>query len=297
VRIAALLSVKDEIELIERSIAHLRAIGVDLTIAVDMYSTDGTAELLRERSSDDDLWFVQMSDRAGQEAWNRRYLELAREADADWVMFLDGDELPVPASGSLKDCASLDGADVLEIDRFNVPLTPDGPAIPDHLVPSTYQNLLLLVATMPFQKSVRRKPDLPWIRTKVFSRIMVRPGTIAGVGIAAHRAVPAGEAPLHLSTPADLLIAHLPFTTRRRFRRKVENVRALLAVHDELFGKWKALHWRRWVALADRGALDEEFDRMIFDGETIAELRDRQEVRSAAALFDQRIAPAGAERA
>lgn len=49
-RIAANLGVKDEVELIERSVAHLRAIGVDLIIACDLGSTDGTLEISREAS-------------------------------------------------------------------------------------------------------------------------------------------------------------------------------------------------------------------------------------------------------
>ena len=42
-RIAANLSVKDEVELIETTIAHLHAIGVDVIVACDMGSTDGSS--------------------------------------------------------------------------------------------------------------------------------------------------------------------------------------------------------------------------------------------------------------
>lgn len=52
-RIAAYLGVKDEVELIERSIDHLRAIGVDYIMACDMSSTDGTAELLEKYRAPD----------------------------------------------------------------------------------------------------------------------------------------------------------------------------------------------------------------------------------------------------
>ena len=45
-RIAAYLGVKDEVELIEPCIAHLRSIGVEHIMACDMSSTDGTAEVL-----------------------------------------------------------------------------------------------------------------------------------------------------------------------------------------------------------------------------------------------------------
>ena len=44
--IAAALGVKDEIELIERCIIHLQNIGIDLILACDVSSTDGTREVL-----------------------------------------------------------------------------------------------------------------------------------------------------------------------------------------------------------------------------------------------------------
>jgi len=94
------LGVKDEIDLVEKTIAHLRAIGVDLIIAVDSYSTDGTADVLEAYRSDD-FWFIQMSDLepdGPDKAWLRKNLELVQKADADWVIFLDADEYWIPAS-------------------------------------------------------------------------------------------------------------------------------------------------------------------------------------------------------
>ncbi len=45
-RIVALFGVRDEIELVRASIDHLWSIGVELTIAFDGGSTDGTREVL-----------------------------------------------------------------------------------------------------------------------------------------------------------------------------------------------------------------------------------------------------------
>src|SRR5262249_32197424 len=109
-RIAAYLGVKDEVELIERTIKHLRAIGVDLIIAVDSRSTDGTAEILQSYESKDDFWLFQ-TDELGrghsEETWMRRNVEIIKRAQADWVILLDADEYWLPASGSLKDCLAL----------------------------------------------------------------------------------------------------------------------------------------------------------------------------------------------
>ena len=50
-RIAAHIGVKDEVELIERVINHLQAIGIDVFVICDMYSTDGTSEILEKYRS------------------------------------------------------------------------------------------------------------------------------------------------------------------------------------------------------------------------------------------------------
>lgn len=51
-KIAAYVGIFDEAELIRSVIDHLRSIGIDLIIAFDSYSTDGTAEILKSYRSD-----------------------------------------------------------------------------------------------------------------------------------------------------------------------------------------------------------------------------------------------------
>ena len=77
-RIAAHLGVKDEIEILEDAIAHLRSIGVDHIVAVDGYSTDGTADILAQHQNKDDFWFVQLDDLVPDETgeeWLRQNLQ------------------------------------------------------------------------------------------------------------------------------------------------------------------------------------------------------------------------------
>jgi hypothetical protein len=116
-RIAAYLSVKDESEIIEQSIAHLRSIGVDYIMACDMSSSDGTAEILERYRSDTfsilTLPDEAVSDRTAQEDnWFSHALRRYKNAPADWVIFLDADEFWLPASGSLKYYKLLDTVDV-----------------------------------------------------------------------------------------------------------------------------------------------------------------------------------------
>ena len=132
--IAALVGVKDEVELIDLAVDHLRLIGVDRIIACDFHSTDGTAAILDRRAQEGELEVVRMSDSVSQEDWSRQALALAAATGAEWVTFLDADELPVPASGSLRDTVDRARADVLTVDRYNVALAPSGPLIPNPLL-------------------------------------------------------------------------------------------------------------------------------------------------------------------
>ena len=72
-RIAAYVGICDEAELIRSAINHLRSIGIDLIIAFDSYSTDGTAEILESYRSDDLQIFKIANDEPGKE-WLRKIL-------------------------------------------------------------------------------------------------------------------------------------------------------------------------------------------------------------------------------
>jgi len=289
VRIAACVCVKDEVELIAPLITHLRAIGVDAIVVCDMFSTDGTVDVLEGYAADDDIDLFQISDREEMEPWAQANLARIRATGADWAIFLDADEVPIPASGSLKDCAGLEDVDVLALDRFNVPLTPSGLAWPTSVTPEHYEDLLLLVQPIPqFWQEIEHDPSLSWMRSRIADRVMARPPMIATLTLGMHDVVPAGDAPARRSVSRDLVVAHLPFTTRARFARKVDNIRALLAAHDGLFVESHGRHWRRWASMAEAGTLDLEFDRMVFDSDQIAELRHQQVIRSAAELFGER---------
>jgi capsular polysaccharide biosynthesis protein/glycosyltransferase involved in cell wall biosynthesis len=291
-RIAAFLGVMDEIELIERTIDHLYSIGVDLVVACDMGSTDGTLEVLRSRAPTSNFRLLQPKDH-GQElvdAWPQTRLELL-EQGFDWTLFIDADEYVIPASGSLRDCAALTQADVLYIQSFNVPLGPNGPLMPARFIPDRYEELLLIIKSgvdfRGFRKYLEENPEVAWITGVPEPKMLARSESACALIEGMHNIPAPFLEPLRRRTAADLIIAHVPFTTTARFARKVDNARRALAADDES-GRAQgdvAWHWRRWLRLADEGRLDEEFNRSVFTAETIAELRRDGIVRSAAEWF------------
>ena len=284
VRFAAILGVKDEIELLDSCIAHLWTIGVDRIIALDAGSTDGSLECL-QRNRSERLQLIQFDGLdPAIDAWERVNMEAVRGSGAEWVLFQDADEFWLPAHGSLARCAGLDDLDVLRVDRFNVPLGTDGPCTrlpPDLETP-------LIVAEIPrFRQHIEQHPDTPWIRGVPVPKVMARRECIAGLGNACHDIVSTGEAPLRKARPRDVVIAHLPFSTPTRFRRKVDNIRQVFTVYADYFREHpgEAWHWRRWLSLEDAAAMDREFWRQAFDAATLEAYRRDGIINDASTLF------------
>jgi glycosyltransferase involved in cell wall biosynthesis len=290
-KIVALLGVKDEVEVIGATINQLRSIGVDLIIAYDDGSTDGTLDVLEALKSKDHVWVVNV-ERA--EPWKEAITETwrlawARKANADWVLFSDADEFWIPATGSLRDCCSLANTDILTVDRFNVPLTRRRPLVPDELSPSSYGDLLLCVKTIPdFHLYIEQHPETPWILgASIAPKVLARRDVIGRVGAGGHAVEPIGDRPWRRARPADLLIAHLPFTTYERFERKVRNIGEVIRVCPEFFSGYVAWHWRRWASMLKAGRLREEFEHQMFSDRLLSDLLDAGVIRTASAIFAQ----------
>jgi glycosyltransferase involved in cell wall biosynthesis len=288
-RIAACLGVKDEAELIEKSIAHLRRIGVDLIIAYDVNSTDGTSELIEKYRSDHDFWILRVDDQTRDEfeTWTRAMLALIKSAGADWVIFLDADEFWIPATGSLKECDCLAENDVLSVPRFNIPMGAGGPLMPRNLIPGHYHELMLYVHRVAdLRAHLENDPAAVWIQGVDEDKVMARPERIGTIEVGAHNVFPADSIPLRRAKPTDLFIAHLPFTTRSRFKRKVANIRKMLQAQEASM-EGLAWHWRRWIDLADRGGLDGEYDRSLLTSDRVPELRRTGVIRTAGEIFEE----------
>ena len=287
-RITAVLSVKDEVELIGDCVEHLRRIGVSQIIAHDGGSTDGTLAKLKSYEAPPDFIVHQFDDThpvvalAEANANNRAAIDASRP---DWVLYLDADEFWIPASGRLQDCASLADADVLDVRRFNVPLTPAGAAMPLPAEPGRYAELDLFVKSVPqLRLTMQADPRFAWIRGVPLPKIMARPDSYESVRAGWHQIVPVAGREPRRCVPADLLVAHLPFTTRSRFARKLANIRRLLQAPIAQ-AEFKGWHWRRWGEIEEQAGVDAEFDLQIFRPGRIEKLRARGVIRSAADLF------------
>jgi glycosyltransferase involved in cell wall biosynthesis len=293
VKIGANLSVLDDVELIEQAIDHLRAIGVDLIIACDLGSSDGTYEIMERYRSDDDFWLFRLTEDSDQYAagWDRANIALAKSAGVDWVLSLDADEFWIPREGSLKASPLLKEFDVLSVDRFNVPLGVNGPMMPSRLVPERYEELLVIAKPVEDpQAHLVRNPGDAWIRMWQDPKVMFRPERIISLGFAGHDAFACDPRPLRRTRPSDLVIIHLPFTTQMRFARKIDNIRRTEGDDADYDADRPGWHWRRWVAMAQQGRINEEFEASRFSESVTADYRAEGTIRSVAELFRERSA-------
>ena len=301
-KFAALLGVKDEVELIGPCVAHLRHIGVDQIIVSDYGSTDGTLDILadEQRAGDLVLESVDVSTVADYEQWSVRERALAESTGADWVLFLDADEFWIPASGSLRDCRHLLDADVLSVDRFNVAVTAQQRSLPVASWLTSHAELRLYATVAAnLREYVEDHPDVPLNTLLPGPKVMARPHAIAGVEPGSHDVTGSADATLRRLAARDLLIAHVFFSTAERFRRKIDNIRAELAQNPAYFNGELAWHWKRWAAMTD-DAIDHEFAHQMLDDTALTLLTDRGVVRSAQEIFAEgfrlELATAEAER-
>jgi glycosyltransferase involved in cell wall biosynthesis len=287
--IAAMVGVQNERTLIERSVSHLRSIGVDFILLFDTGSTDGTLERLETMSGASDVIVVRV-DPNETSPFSPANVDLVRSTGAEWIMFQDADEFWVPTTHRLADAAVFGDADVVIVPRYNVPLTRSGVMCPPRLSPSHHAELFLSTQTIPdLEHSPERQEDTPWsLAAPIGPKVMARLDRVGGVVAGGHDVLPADGSPLRRLVARDVLIAHVPFTTFDRFEAKVAGIVEFKRRHPEFFAEGLGWHWARWAAQREARALDDEFQRQILEDDTVRALIAEGAIRSAASIFAER---------
>jgi hypothetical protein len=104
-KVVMTLLVRDEADVLDAHLAYHLSAGVDLVIATDHRSVDGTTEILESYARDGRVQLIRRDDeKIRQSEWMTRMAQLAASKHgADWVLNSDADEFWWPAAPSLED--------------------------------------------------------------------------------------------------------------------------------------------------------------------------------------------------
>jgi glycosyltransferase involved in cell wall biosynthesis len=259
-RIAAVVGVCDEVELIAKCIRHLQRSGVTSIVVVDNNSNDGTERILDSYAEAGQIELLRTSadPMKGMEYFLSEFLrgvDLARSRfSPDWLLLQDADEFWVHHSGDLNEIVRDAKDDVLLLDRFNACLSkPLQRKIEDADQPR-FEELDIFVQPLRLSRTMMdANSTLRWISARPAEKVIARAGVVAAISAGGHHVIGQDGNTIPSRRVAGAAIVHIPFSTEERFRRKIENVASLFDRNPALFSGNLAWHWRRWVEIYRKG--------------------------------------------
>jgi hypothetical protein len=275
VRVVVTVLARDEADVIDAQIAfHLNA-GVDLVIATDNDSRDGTTEILESYARSGCLHLIhEPAEGLRQGEWVTRMARMAAtEFGADWVINTDADEFWWPRGGSLKDVLSAVPERYGIVEAFwrsFVPRPDDGDFFAERM-------------------TIRVSSQAPINDPTSFYRPVIKvahradPQVVVGRGN--HDLVGSPLLPLPAWYPIEVL--HFPLRSRAQWKRKVELQGEAFTRHIERAGT--GYHLKGYGALQS-GRIEEQHDSLVVeeealgrglaDGTLVADTRLRDALRS-----------------
>jgi hypothetical protein len=105
VKVVMALLVRDEADILDAHVAYHLNAGVDLIVATDHASRDGSREILESYEREGHVRLIrEAGEQTRRSAWMTRMARLAAaEHEADWVLLSDADEFWWPREGSLEE--------------------------------------------------------------------------------------------------------------------------------------------------------------------------------------------------
>jgi hypothetical protein len=245
-------------------------LGVDLIIALDHGSTDGSTELLERYSKTRPVvWFPVRERDISKYSPADELAALARDKyGADWIVHCDADEFLCTSGGDLRKVlarAESEGLTLIEVPRRSL----TGPPLRSGQR-ATEALTLRIDGTVKatYDEMVSGNLPAPWVFLDVPGHLIVRAPAFERYGSGAHVGTVKWGRTGRLD---DLYMLHYNLRGFDRLEAKVSNARSWLEANPQLppiFG-W---HWRRWIRLNDQGLLKEEYDRQFVSPDRAREL-------------------------
>jgi len=266
---AIVMAVINESDFLPISINYHRQLGIKKFIIMDLGSTDNTFEVLDQEARHGDIEILTATTRniADGRYYSRMIEALNARKDLDFAFLLDADELLAPRDGRLEPFLAAFSGDVGRIFRRNAlstaPLPPTRAETAASL--SAYTHVVRYGLTVPQDIDGRLALASPWILTHDGPKTVVRLPCLGRPEVGNHGVDGVSQRDVPID---DITIIHYPVRSVEQFKEKLREARYVLGLHPEASPiiSW---HWRRWLALEDRGELDAELERFVITPEIL----------------------------
>jgi Glycosyl transferase family 2 len=251
---------------------HLE-LGVDLILAMDHGSTDGSTQLLERYSKTHPVvWYPVPERDISKYSPADELAALARDKyGADWIIHCDADEFLCTSGRDLR--ALLAQADRDGLTMINVPRrTMTGPPLqPEQRATQTLTVRIDQTVDPTASHQLSWDLPVPFVFMEVGPHLIVRASAYDGYGSGAHF----GTTTHGRTGPIEgLYILHYAMRGFEPFRIKVNNTDSWLAANPHL-NPGMCWHWRRWIHLRDQGQLRDEWQHQFLTPGRVRELVDR----------------------
>jgi len=268
-RIVLITMPYDQVDILEDFLDWHLHIGIDLILALDGGSTDGTRDVLDKYATTGRVvWFPLTERDMTKYSIADTLATMARQQyQADWIIYCDVDEFlsthGEPLRAILAECKR-DEITCLDIPRR----TMTGLPIPPGRRATEALTLRIDRTVVPTaEKQITWDFGVPFVFLEVGGHLAVRASAVQNFGMGMH----AGTTTWGRSGTSDLYILHFAIRGYDEFVQKVQNAERWIRDNPHLPPAW-GWHWRRWIHLAKNGSLREEYDRQFVSSERWSEL-------------------------
>lgn len=247
----------DQADIVEDFLDWHLDLGVDLILALDGGSTDGTTDVLeRYARTKRVVWFSLPERDMTKYSIADELAAMARDRhEADWIIYCDVDEFVCTHGKSLRTVladSDSEGITLLVLPRR----TMIGPPIPPGRRVTEVLTLRIDRTVEPSaEQMISGDLPVPFAFVEVGGHIAVRAAAIGSFASGMHSATIAWGT----SATSDLYILHYAIRGYEEFRQKVRNTEKWLEDNPHLPHLW-GWHWRRWIQLERAGRLREDYD-------------------------------------
>lgn len=243
--------------------------GVDLILALDGGSTDGTRDVLeRYARTNRVVWFALPERNMTKYSIADELAAMARDRyDADWIIYCDVDEFVCTHGKDLRTVLAQcdrEGITVLDLPRR----TMTGPPIPAGRRATEVLTLRIDRTVVPTaEQQISGDLPVPYAFVEVGGHVAIRAAAIGAFAVGMHSAT----VNWGTSATSDLYILHYAIRGYEELRQKVRNAEKWLEDNPHLPLGW-GWHWRRWIQLEKAGRLQEDYDRQFVSAARATEL-------------------------